>query len=77
MATKSITIDLEAYERLKGRKNGSESFSEAIKRLVPKAVDLTALFDRMTSNPLSPAAVAAIEEQIGQRGSAKNRKRKR
>ncbi|MDG5761833.1 antitoxin VapB family protein [Natronococcus sp. A-GB1] len=33
MATKTISLDEEAYERLKARKKEGESFSETVKRL--------------------------------------------
>lgn len=33
MATKTISLDEEAYERLKARKEEGESFSETVKRL--------------------------------------------
>lgn len=33
MATKTVALDTEAYELLKGQKRGDESFSEAVKRL--------------------------------------------
>lgn len=33
MATKTISLDEEAYERLKARKKKGESFSETVKRL--------------------------------------------
>jgi len=39
MATKTISIDVEAYNRLKKMKNKNESFSEVIKRVVPAPID--------------------------------------
>jgi len=36
MVTKTITVTNEAYERLKGMKEGNESFSEAIIRISGK-----------------------------------------
>lgn len=36
MATKTLSITVEAYERLKSRKNENESFSEVINRITNK-----------------------------------------
>jgi predicted CopG family antitoxin len=73
MATKTISVDLEAYRRLKSVQKENESFSQTIKRVIRKPVDLEALFSWLNSDPLSPEAVAAVEQQIAQRRSPRNR----
>jgi predicted CopG family antitoxin len=73
MATKSITIDLGAYERLKGVQKKNESFSQVIKRVVPKPFDLDKFLGRVKANPLSADAVEAIEEQVRRRSQPSNR----
>jgi len=40
MAIKTIRIDLEAYERLEAIRSKGESFSEVIKRVVKKPMDV-------------------------------------
>ena len=74
MATKTISVDLEAYRRLKSVQKENESFSQTIKRVIRKRVDLELLFSQLRSDPLSPQAVAAVEQQIAQRSSARNQK---
>ncbi len=67
MPTKSISIDLDAYERLSKAKRPGESFSQAIKRLVRPSFDLEKWFAEIDKAPLTPAAVRAVEETIKSR----------
>jgi len=69
VATKTISIDLEAYERLKEAKGANESFSAAIKRLVPPVVDLDEWFAELDRAPLDPGTVDAVNEAV--RGRSK------
>ena len=64
MATKTISVDLEAYERLRLARKPEESFSEAIKRLVPAPVALDEWFAEMDRTPLDAGTVAAVEELV-------------
>jgi len=63
MATKTISIDLEAYKRLKHNKKENESFSQVIKRIVKPPFDLDAWLKAVASHPISEKAAKAIEEQ--------------
>jgi predicted CopG family antitoxin len=66
MATKTISIDIEAYERLRrARRERSESFSMVIKRAVWPAPPRTAgaLLEALERTPvLSDAALKRLEE---------------
>jgi predicted CopG family antitoxin len=67
MATKTISIDLEAYKRLKAAKRNNESFSEVIKRVVPRQIDYDAWLKSVAADPFSDEFVAAVEEQVANR----------
>jgi hypothetical protein len=59
MATETISIDVDAYERLKSVQKPTESFSQTIKRVVRKPVDLKAWFAAMDRAPLRRRAANA------------------
>lgn len=75
MATKTITIDVEAYNRLKRVKRKDESLSETIKRVVPVPVDLDTLVKRLEQNPFSPEFIEAVEQQVANRRRPSTRER--
>ncbi|MBN2562585.1 MAG: hypothetical protein JXQ75_16800 [Phycisphaerae bacterium] len=75
MATKTITIDLEAYGRLKRAKKGAESFSQTIKRVVKPPIDVEAWLTRVRRSPMSPKALGAVEKQLAGRRSPRTRER--
>lgn len=73
MATKTISIDLEAYGRLRGARHENESFSQTIKRVVKPPFDYAAFRKRLAGLSLSDTAAEAIEEQIQSRHRPSNR----
>ena len=68
MAVKTITIDLEAYELLRRRKRGGESFSRVIKEYFGaprKGRDLLVAIEGLA---LDGKTLEAIDELIARRG---------
>ena len=74
MATKTITIDMEAYRRLKRVKQETESFSQAIKRVVHEPIDFKQWMASIEKDPLSDEAAQAIDRVVSQRRNPRNRR---
>ncbi len=72
MATKTISIDIEAYNRLKGVKKENESFSQTIKRVVRKPFDYAKWIADIRKNPMSAEAIEAVEQVIANRRAPQN-----
>ncbi|HEV2296115.1 MAG TPA: antitoxin VapB family protein [Tepidisphaeraceae bacterium] len=67
MATKTISIDIEAYERLKAVQKENESFSQTIKRVVWNPAKFEKWLHDPNREPLSDEAIEAIEQVVAAR----------
>jgi predicted CopG family antitoxin len=74
VATKTISIDVEAYNRLKKAKRKEESFSEVIKRVVPVPFDLEEWLEAMRKDPFSDEFSEAVEQQVANRRARWNKR---
>jgi predicted CopG family antitoxin len=72
MATKTSSVDVEAYERLKSVQKDNESFSQTIKRVIRKPIDFDQWLKSIEKSPLSDEAVEAVEQVISQRRDPQN-----
>lgn len=68
MVRKTITIDLDTYERLSRLKRSEQSFSDVIRELVPTPRSTAGDFLRMLDSiDVSEGTLDAIEQIIGER----------
>ena len=68
MATKTISIDLEAYEALRRRKRATQSFSDVIKEHFLKRTTGADLLRTVADLRVDNATLEAVEEIVRRRG---------
>lgn len=70
MATKTISITEEAYERLQARKKGGESFTEVINRITGKSslLDYAGLLSAKEAKTLEEKIMANRKKSSGRTG---------
>lgn len=72
MATKTISIDVEAYERLRKVRRENESFSQTLKRVLPREFNFDKWLKEIRVNPVSEQFAEAVEQVIANRRSPSN-----
>src|SRR6266566_4367616 len=77
MATKTISIDVEAYQRLKTVQRENESFSQTIKRVVPEPVSTEELISMFTEagKHLSEGFHRGVELALEARNNPRDKER--
>jgi predicted CopG family antitoxin len=73
MARKTITIDIDAYRRLKRVKQDGESFSQTIKRMIREPINFEQWMKSIEKNPLSDQVIEAVEAVVSSRRIRRNR----
>jgi predicted CopG family antitoxin len=64
MATKTISIDLEAYEALRRRKRSGESFSDVIKKYFAQGVTGQEFLGMLEHLRLEASTLEAVDELV-------------
>lgn len=63
MATKTISVDMEAYGRLKKARKPGESFSDVIKRVIKPPLDVKAWIRKLQNIQIDPKAWDAVDRR--------------
>lgn len=76
-ASKTITIDAEAYQRLRSHQTTGETLSDVIRKVVTPPVDLQAVLSSLAQVDLSKQSAAATLAYRDERRVQANPRRKR